>query len=92
MKLDVTLERKSPDEHLIDPYMYDRGPKYVIMGGLIFQELTQAYLKSWGDKWDTRGAIQTRPCEGSSRDLRRRRAEKAGVPESGAPDTQHPRL
>lgn len=56
--LDVTLERKDPGEHLVDPYMYDRGPKYVIMGGLIFQELTQAYLQSWGDKWDTRAPFK----------------------------------
>ena len=46
--IDVKLARKLPGDYLIDPYMYDRGPKYVIFGGLIFQELTLPYLKSWG--------------------------------------------
>lgn len=54
MSLEVTLTRKRPEEFLIDPYMFDRGPKYLIVGGLIFQELTLPYLESWGDEWVTR--------------------------------------
>jgi len=51
MTLDVKLTRKAPGDYLIDPYMYDRGPKYVIFGGMIFQELTLPYLESWGNNW-----------------------------------------
>jgi S1-C subfamily serine protease len=58
MKIAVTLERKAPDAFLIDTYMYDRGPRYLIMGGLIFQELTMPYLQSWGDNWDTRAPFK----------------------------------
>lgn len=56
--LNITLERKLPGDYLIDPYMFDRGPRYMIMGGLIFQELTQPYLKSWGDEWATRAPFR----------------------------------
>lgn len=54
----VKLERKAPDAYLIDAYMFDRGPRYLILGGLIFQELTLPYLESWGDEWDTRAPFK----------------------------------
>lgn len=54
MSIDVTLLRKFATDYLIDPYMFDRGPKYLIFGGLIFEELTLPYLESWGDEWTTR--------------------------------------
>lgn len=54
LTVDVPLLRKMPGDFLIDPYMFDRGPKYFIFGGLIFQELTLPYLESWGDDWTNR--------------------------------------
>lgn len=54
----VTLQRKAPEDYLVDPYMYDRGPKYIIMGGMIFQELTKSFLGSWGESWDTRAPFK----------------------------------
>lgn len=54
LSVDVPLTRKQPGEFLIDPYMFDRGPKYLIYGGLIFQELTLPYLESWGEDWTNR--------------------------------------
>ncbi len=54
LSLDVSLVRKRPEDFLIDPYMFDRGPKYLIFGGLIFQELTLPYLESWGEDWTNR--------------------------------------
>ncbi len=50
----VPLVRKLPQDYLIDPYMFDRGPRYLIFGGLIFQELTTPYLESWGEDWTNR--------------------------------------
>ena len=58
MDIEVELIRKAPEDYLIDPYMYDRGPKYVIFGGLIFQELTRPYLQSFGDEWRTRAPFK----------------------------------
>ena len=31
--------------------MFDRGPRFSILGGIVFQELTKPYLRAWGDKW-----------------------------------------
>ncbi len=55
--LEFPLLRKEPGDYLVDPYMFDRGPRFMILGGLIFQELTLPYLKFWGDKWPTRGPL-----------------------------------
>ncbi|MCF6313810.1 MAG: PDZ domain-containing protein [Verrucomicrobiales bacterium] len=57
MDLKFPLLRKKPSDYLVDPYMFDRGPRFMILGGLIFQELTLPYLKFWGDKWPTRGPL-----------------------------------
>jgi len=57
MDLEFELLRKEPGDYLVDPYMFDRGPRFMILGGLIFQELTLPYLKNWGDKWPTRGPL-----------------------------------
>lgn len=58
LELEVALVRKAPEDYLIDPYMFDRGPKYLIFGGLIFQELTASYLESWGDDWTNRAPFR----------------------------------
>lgn len=58
LTLQVTLIRKEPQDYLIDPYMYDRAPRYLIMGGMLFQELTLDYLKTAGSKWRTRAPFK----------------------------------
>lgn len=45
------ISRYTPDEDMIseipdDPYAH------LIVGGLLFQELSQAFLTSWGEEWD----------------------------------------
>ncbi len=57
-ELTLKLMRKRPEDYLIDPYMFDRGPRYLILGGIIFQELTLPYLKAWGDSWATRAPFK----------------------------------
>lgn len=42
------LTRKQPDDYLVKPYLFDQGPKYLLNGGLLFQELTRPYLNSFG--------------------------------------------
>lgn len=42
------LMRKDPAEMIISPYRFDRGPNYILAGGLLFQELSQTYLESFG--------------------------------------------
>lgn len=56
--IEVELSRKDAADHFVDPYMFDRGPKFIILGGLIFQELTRPYLESWGDSWPTQAPFK----------------------------------
>ena len=57
-KIAVELDRRKPADYLIQPYMIDRGPKFLIEGGLVFQELTRDYLKLYGASWTTRAPIK----------------------------------
>ena len=38
-----------PEQDRVPPYVVGRGPDYVVVGGLVFQELTRPYLATWGD-------------------------------------------
>lgn len=50
-RLDFELPLRSmrPEMDRVPPYVYGRGPDYVVAGGLVFQELTRPYLGAWGD-------------------------------------------
>ncbi len=51
MQLNVTLEHRDPKDYVSPPYALDQPPKYLVLGGLIFQELSRQYLKEWGPNW-----------------------------------------
>jgi S1-C subfamily serine protease len=46
--LEGKLMRKDPAEMIVSPYRFDRGPNYLLAGGLLFQELSQTYLEGFG--------------------------------------------
>jgi hypothetical protein len=48
------LRRIQAEADKIPPYVYGHGPNYVVVGGLVFQELTVPYLTTFGD-WQRRG-------------------------------------
>lgn len=54
----ATLRRKPPEEYLVEPYIHDRGGNYLLMGGLLFQELSRPYLESFGSEWRTRAPFK----------------------------------
>jgi hypothetical protein len=58
VKLKGNLTRKDPKDFLVWPYLYDRGTNYVVMGGLIFQELSLPFLKSFGNDWETSAPLR----------------------------------
>lgn len=58
MDLDCPLLRRQPADYLVDPYMFDRGPRYVILGGLLFQELTLNFLQMGGREWRDRAPFR----------------------------------
>jgi S1-C subfamily serine protease len=51
MELKVTLEHRDAQDYVSPPYSLDEAPKYIVLGGLIFQELSRQYLKEWGPNW-----------------------------------------
>jgi S1-C subfamily serine protease len=51
------LTRKNPDDYLVTPYRFDKGPPYILMGGLIFQELSRPYLDSFGEQQTENSAL-----------------------------------
>jgi hypothetical protein len=51
------LNHREPDEYLVPPYVVDQQPKYLIVGGLIFQELSVSYLGEYGKDWASRAPI-----------------------------------
>lgn len=55
--LEVTLERRSVDEQLVPSYTFGKAPNYLIKGGMVFQELSQPLLESFGEEWQTRAPL-----------------------------------
>ena len=51
MQLDLVLEHRDVKDYVIPPYDLDTPPPYLVLGGLIFQELSRDYLKEWGANW-----------------------------------------
>ena len=51
MQIDVTLTHRDASDYVISPYSHDEAPRYLIVGGLIFQELSRQYLREWGANW-----------------------------------------
>lgn len=58
MDLDVKMLRKEASDYLVDPYVFDRQPRYLILGGILFQELTQPYLQLAGKEWRDRAPFR----------------------------------
>jgi hypothetical protein len=51
MQLNMTLEHRDAKDYVSPPYNFDQPPRYYVLGGLIFQELSRQYLKEWGPAW-----------------------------------------
>jgi S1-C subfamily serine protease len=50
-KLHVELFRRPAEDYAVEPYTIGRQPRYLILGGLVFEELTRQYLREWGANW-----------------------------------------
>ncbi len=51
LQLNVTMEHRALDDYVVPPYRMDEAPKYYVLGGLVFQELSRQYLREWGNNW-----------------------------------------
>jgi PDZ domain len=52
IQINVTLEHRDAKDYVSPPYNLDQPPRYYVLGGLIFQELSRQYLKEWGPTWE----------------------------------------
>lgn len=48
-EIEITLAHRAVADYVIEPYTIDEAPRYYILGGLVFQELSRQYLKEWSD-------------------------------------------
>lgn len=51
MEVSLSLEHRAAKDYVIPPYNIDQPPVYMVLGGLIFQELSRQFLKEWGGNW-----------------------------------------
>jgi membrane-associated protease RseP (regulator of RpoE activity) len=51
LDLSVTPAPRDPARTVSEPYLFDTAPRYVVLGGIIFQELSGAFLREWGGNW-----------------------------------------
>jgi S1-C subfamily serine protease len=56
-KKSLTATLKAPEPPLVPRHLNDSPPPFLIKGGLVFQELSRAYLEAYGDKWTTRAPL-----------------------------------
>lgn len=49
--LQIPLRRMDPDQDVVPPYINDRAPEHLVLGGLVFQTLSKPYLETWREWW-----------------------------------------
>jgi hypothetical protein len=58
VEVDFTLPKYEYDNALVPTATYDKEPEYLIVGGLVFQPLTDSYLQAWGAEWKRRSPFR----------------------------------
>ncbi len=56
--LEGKLTRKAAKDFVVPPYLFDKGSNFLVMGGLIFQELSLPYLQSFGAEWESNAPLR----------------------------------
>ena len=51
MQLNLQLEHRAAQDYVVPPYNGDQPPPYIVLGGLVFQELSRQFLREWGGNW-----------------------------------------
>ena len=51
LDLPVTMEPRDRSKIVSESYVVDRAPRFVVLGGVVFMELSRPYLQEWGGDW-----------------------------------------
>lgn len=51
VEIPVKMEARDRSRILSESYVVDRAPRYIILGGVVFMELSRPYLQEWGASW-----------------------------------------
>ncbi len=51
LDFDLPLEPRDPTAVISESFIMDRQPRYYVLGGIIFQELSRPFLREWGSDW-----------------------------------------
>lgn len=57
LELEAALERRDEKKQLVPAYTFGEAPRYLVKGGLVFQELTRPLLQSFGEEWQSRAPL-----------------------------------
>ncbi len=58
MNVDYILPKVDYNIEIVPLNVFDQEPEYLILGGLVFQPLTVAYLQSWGADWNRKAPFR----------------------------------
>jgi hypothetical protein len=50
-EVDIIPIPHDPSKAISESHSFDKAPRYFILGGLIFQELSRSFLREWGANW-----------------------------------------
>lgn len=51
LRIPIHPAPRNPATLVSEPYRFDRPPRYFVLGGIVFQELSGAFLREWGNAW-----------------------------------------
>jgi len=51
LEIPVKMEPRDRSKIVSESYVVDRVPRYVVLGGVVFMELSRPYLQEWGGDW-----------------------------------------
>ncbi len=51
LEIPVKLEARDRSKLVSESFVADRAPRYVVLGGVVFMELSRPYLQEWGGDW-----------------------------------------
>ena len=56
--VDVTLTPRDRSKMISPPYIFDAPPNYLIVGGIVFSELSRQFLREWGPNWNRDASLR----------------------------------